>query len=146
MEDAELVKKMLSELGNKDNYDSSKADNDTDNLLDEINETRMISLKEAIEEITGQISIRENLHNEMLGDIEKLKSSINNMTPSMTSENAKVIVEFQKKIIEAEEMKVQEKLNCFRDIAQLKKELREWIREFRDKEKRANLLGDLISE
>jgi hypothetical protein len=43
-------------------------------------------------------------------------------------------------------MKVQEKLNCFRDIALLKKELREWISEFREKETRADLLNELISE
>ena len=145
MEDAELVKKMLAELESKKNSTSSK-NKPADDLLDEISETKMVSLQEAIDEITAQISLREKLHEEMIGDIEKLKSTINNMSPSMTAENAKVIVEFQKKLIEAEEMKVQEKLNCFRDIAQLKKELREWIREFRDKEKRASLLGDLLSE
>ena len=43
-------------------------------------------------------------------------------------------------------MRFEEKLNCFRDVAELKKELRELIRELREKEKRADLLGDLISE
>ena len=143
MEDAELVKKMLGEMGKKGN--SKKKDN-PEELLDDLNKSRTVSLEEAISEITAQIALREHVHGEMLNDIEKLKSAINNMTPTMTAENAKVIVEFQKKLIEAEEMKIQEKLNVFRDIAQLKKELREWIREYRDKESRNSLLGDLLSE
>lgn len=141
MEDAELVKKMLSDLEKKKSSNSKK----TGDLLEGITETRITSLKEAIDEIQVQIDFREKLHLEMLGNIEELKSMINNMTPTVT-EDAKLIVELSKKLVEADEMKIQEKLNCFRDIAQLKKELREWIREFRDKENRASLLGDLISE
>jgi DNA integrity scanning protein DisA with diadenylate cyclase activity len=143
MEDAELVKKMLSELEKKENLSSSDS---PEKILDEISKTKTVSLREAIEEITAQIAFREKLHSEMMQDIESLKSTINNMTPAMSADNAKVIVEFQKKLIEAEEMKINEKLNCFRDVAQLKKELREFIREFRDKETRADLLGELISD
>lgn len=142
MEDAELAKKLLQGIGKK------KAETDTEDLLNDIKDTRTASLKEVIDEILDQIKLRERLHKEMMDDIEKLKSSINNMTMSLTPspDNMKVMVEFQKKLIEAEEMKVQEKLNCFRDIAQLKKELREWIKELGEKEKRASLLGELLSE
>ncbi len=141
MEDAELVKKLVSEIENK-----KKDSNKTTDILEGMNETRTVSLKEAIEEIQGQMDFRQKLHEEMMKNIEELKSTINNMIPSMNTENANIIVEFQKKLVEAEEMKIQEKLDCFRDIAQLKKELREWIREFRDKEKRASMLGELLSE
>ena len=85
----------------------------------------------------------------MLEDIENLKSTINIMMPSMPNPSAdfmKTMVELRKKIIEAEEIKMKEKLNCFRDIAALKKELREIVREYRDKENRASLLNELISE
>ncbi|MBD3164148.1 hypothetical protein GF323_03040 [Candidatus Woesearchaeota archaeon] len=142
MEDAELAEKLLGEIGKKKDLGSKR----TKDLLDTLSSSRITSLKEAISEIQSQIEFRENLHKEMLDSIEELKSTINNMTPPMTAENAKVIVEFQKKLVAAEEMKINEKLNCFRDIAQLKKELREWIREFRDKENRASLLGDLLSD
>lgn len=145
MEEAELVKKMLSGIEKKKNLDSSE----TDSLLDNLKEARIISLKEAIEEITSQIEMRQELHNEMINDIENLKSSINNMMPQVpnpTIEFQKAMVELKKKLIEAEEMKIKEKLDCSRDIAMLKKELREWLREFRDKEKRAGLLGELLSE
>ena len=63
---------------------------------------------------------------------------------SGSAEFQKAEVEFRKKIIEADEMKVQEKLNCFRDVALLKKELRELIQEFREKESRASVLGSLL--
>ncbi len=142
MEDAELVKKLLGEIEKKGNLPKSNPES----LIEGLNQSRTTSLKEAIAEIGAQIELREKMHKEMLDDIEDLKSKINNMTPPMTADNAKVIVEFQKKLVEAEEMKINEKLNFFRDVAQLKKELREWIREYRDKENRASLLGDLLSE
>ena len=142
MEDAELAKKMLADL--EDNRDK-----EAKNLLEGLNETRLTSLRESIEEIFEQIKMREKLHTEMMNDLETLKSSINNMmpsTPDPSPEFQKAVVEFQKQLIDADEMKVQEKLNCFRDVALLKKELREIIREFRDKETRADLLGGLLSE
>ncbi len=142
MEDVELVEKMLSGIRASNKVPAKKKDD----LLKDISETRTVSLKEAIDEINLQIKHREKLHKEMMDDIEKLKSTINNMTPPLTGDNAKIIVEFQKKLIEAEEMKINEKLNCFRDIAMLKKEFRESHREYKDMEKRATLLGDLIDE
>ncbi len=142
MEEVELVEKMLSGIGKPKNSSSKNAKD----LLDGMSESKMLSLKEAVSEIAEQIKMREALHKEIMADIESLKSNINNMTPALTADNAKVIMEFQKKLIEAEEIKVQEKLNCFRDISLLKKELREWIRELRDKEKSASFLGDLLNE
>jgi hypothetical protein len=146
MEDAELVKKMLK--GINQNEKNNKKGIEAEALLDDIAQSRTTSLKEAIDEIAEQMKYREKLHKEMIDDIEKLKSQINNMILQVpvSSESVKVLVEFQKKLIEAEEMKTKEKLDCFRDIAQLKKELREWIREFRDKEKRASFLGELLSD
>ncbi|MCK5283303.1 MAG: hypothetical protein KAK00_07885 [Nanoarchaeota archaeon] len=145
MEEAELVKKMIGQLENKQN--SRKKNPET--LLKDINETRTVSLKEGINEILNQVRMRESLHEQMMGDLENLKSSINNMMPqgsSATAEFQKTMTELRKKLIEAEEMKIQEKLNCSRDIALLKKELREIMKEFRDKEKRATLLGDILAE
>ena len=145
MEDAELVKKLLSEMGTKSGQGDKK---DAESLIGQMAESRINSIKENIQEIMEQIDMRQKLHKEIINDLEKLKSSINNMipqTPTPSAEFQKAIVEMKKKIVEAEEAKVQEKLNCFRDIAELKKELRELIREFRDKENSANLLGDLLS-
>ena len=141
MEDKELIEKMLGDI--------EKKDKDAKDLLDNISETRLTSLKETIGEILSQIEFRENLHNEMMSDLETLKSNINNMMtslPTASLEGQKAMVEFQKQIVEADQMKVTEKLNNFRDIATLKKELREIIREFREKETRSNLLGDLLKD
>ncbi|HLD29562.1 MAG TPA: hypothetical protein VJC03_04420 [bacterium] len=145
MEDAELVARMIQEL-EKTEKRTTKAAEETDTLLKTISESRIGSLREAIEEITLQIRLREGLHAEMLQDIESLKSGISNMmsASSGSAEFQKAEVEFRKKIIEADEMKVQEKLNCFRDVALLKKELRELIQEFREKESRASVLGSLL--
>lgn len=140
MEDKELIKKMLGDI--------EKQDDQAKDVLDNLSESRLTSLKETIEEILEQIKFRESLHTEMLKDLETLKSNINNMmsqTPT-SLEGQKAMVEFQKQIVEADQMKVTEKLNNFRDVAQLRKELREIIREFRDKETRANMLGDLLAD
>lgn len=145
MEDVELVRKMIDELEKKC---SSNKKIRAESLLEGITKTRMFSLQETIDEIREQIKIREDLHRKMLENIENLKSSIHNMMPQMptpTIEFQKAMVELKKKLIEAEEMKIKENLDCFRDVALLKKELREFLREFRDKEKRASLLGELLA-
>jgi len=141
LEESKLFKNMLDELENKGNS--------AEMLLDSISETKMASLREAVDEISEQIKVREKLHSEMLSDIEKMKNAISNMMPPdnyASAELQRAIVEFRKKLIDAEEIKVQEKLNCFRDIALLKKEMREIIQEMREKESRASLLGDILSK
>lgn len=148
MEDAELVKKMLTELGNKKDYDNTKA-SDSGKLIEDINEIRIGSLREAIKEISEQIELRESLHNTMMEDLRKLKASINEMMPQFRNpeiEFSKGVTDLKKKLIETDESIVEEKLNCFRDIALLKKEMREVITEYREKENRASLLDNLISE
>jgi hypothetical protein len=144
VEDAELIKKMLSGLSQEET-----TNRETTELLDEMNEKRVVALRDAITEIQEQIKFRQKLHEEMMKNLEELKSSINNMIPSIphpTFEFQKFMVEMRKKLVEADEMKVKEKLDCFRDIAQLKKELREWLREFTEKEKSASFLGELLSK
>ena len=89
---------MLDELENKGNS--------AEMLLDSISETKMASLREAVDEISEQIKVREKLHSEMLSDIEKMKNAISNMMPPdnyASAELQRAIVEFRKKLIDAEE-------------------------------------------
>jgi hypothetical protein len=53
-------------------------------------------------------------------------------------------INLRKKLVEIDESKAEEKLNCWRDICQLKKELREQIKEFRDKIKKNDMLESII--
>jgi len=154
MEKPESLKSILAELDMKRNYDHSLDQlktkmNQTETLLDDITHTRTVSLKEAILEIQDQIDERKRLHNAMMEMIDQLKLSINNMMPPITGKNpefGKAMIEFRKKLVEAEEMKIQEMLNCSRDVADLKKELREWIREVKDKENRASLFDEMLTQ
>ena len=45
-----------------------------------------------------------------------------------------------------DELKTQEKLNNFRDIALLKRELREREKEYRERESRADVLDELLNK
>ena len=62
------------------------------------------------------------------------------------SEFARERSELRKKQIEISELQLNEKVNCWRDIALLKKEMRESAKELNEKESRAKILGDILTE
>jgi len=109
-------------------------------------------IKESIEEIQSMIKNREGLHKEMLGNLDKISLFIDNSMPkptNITQDNMaahhELIKELLKKKIEVEELRIEEKLNVWRDCALLKKELREHMKEFRDIESKTNMLDNLIN-
>ena len=62
------------------------------------------------------------------------------------SEFARERSELRKKKIEISELQLNEKVNCWRDIALLKKEMRESERELNEKKSRSDMLGKILSE
>lgn len=99
------------------------------------------TLKEAIEDIESMIELRKHLSREISEDIEKIKTIIHNSIIELGKEQTIGIVEKQ---IDLEVLRVNEKLNAFRDIAALKKELREHMKELRELEGRQELLSDIL--
>lgn len=112
-------------------------------ILKKMQKEKTGTLKEAIKDIEIFIETRNKLHDEMCIDIETIKSTINNLIAELGRENSKDIMLKQ---IELEILKIQEKLNRWRDVALLKKELREHMKEFREHENKANIIDEILEE
>lgn len=115
-------------------------------IFQRLGEDTQDSLKDSVEDINKLISERENLTKDIFKDIDKIKTDINNFIlqlgdPSNKEEQLKL----RQKQVEIELLKIQEKVNSFRDIATLKKELRERNMEITEKESRSDILDQILS-
>lgn len=116
-----------------------------DALFKALQDEKVFSIKELIEDIQALMIQREALHKEILRDVDQVKMDINNFITSLAdSTNTREQLLMRQKQVEIDEVKIQEKVNKWRDVAELKRELRERTREFREKEIRATMFDDLI--
>jgi len=119
-----------------------------DVFFKDMQDQKVYSIKEAIDDITDYLTKRSDVNKNIVEHVEKVKSMINNfiMELSIRDPDQKLLLELRKKLIEMEEILVQEKLNYFRDCAELKKELRETLQEYREKESNANVLDNFLKK
>ncbi len=116
-----------------------------DALFKALQDEKVLSIKELIEDIQALMVQREVLHKEILRDVDQVKMDINNFVTSLAdSTNTREQLLMRQKQVEIDEVKIQEKVNKWRDVAELKRELRERVREFKDKETRAAVFDDII--
>jgi len=117
-----------------------------------VGKAKVDSIKETVEEIEHLIKERTVLSNSFIGEGEKMKSNIKNFLMENApkgeddSEFARERSELRKKQIDISEIQLNEKVGCWRDIALLKKELREQERELNQKESRADMLKGILEE
>jgi len=128
-----------------------KKSKDVEELLKDRQDERVQLLEESIQDIKDMIKERGALHKELLSSLDKIDIFINNEMPKQTNVTSDAMVmrqelakELLKKKIELEELKIQEKLNYWRDVALLKRELREHTKEIRDMQSRTNMIGSLM--
>ncbi len=145
-----MVNDIAKELG-LDVSTDYKPNKDIEKLFKEREEERVDLLKEAIADINNMIKDRESLHKSMLKSLDKLTLFIDNNTPKLSASSAStmqvqgdLIKEMMKKKIEIEELKMQEELNFWRDVASLKKELREHMKEFREMQSKTTMLDTML--
>lgn len=105
------------------------------NVMSGMRSRQIDSLALAINDLNSLISERENLSRDLLKDIEKLKIDFGNfMLEAGNSILLPEKLELRKKLLEIEEIRLKEKLDSWRDISALKKELRERQKELSEKE------------
>lgn len=120
---------------------------DAEKMLAGLQDIKVSSLREAIDDIKAMVAEREELSEDIFNDIEKMKTDMSNLIFQLNPETDKLeILNLKKRIFDFEELKAQEKLNNFRDIALLKRELREREKEFRERETRAGVLDELLQK
>lgn len=115
-------------------------------ILQSLEDEKIVSLQEDIKEIEDLIAKREGLNKEIVRDIEKIKSEINSFIMQLGNEtNLGEQLKLRQKQIDIDELKIKAKLEEWRDIAELKKELREHKRLFRERESRMKMLDKILS-
>ena len=125
---------------------------DTSQDIDSVGKAKLDSLEINIKELENMIKERNTLSQNFIKEGEKMKSNIKTFLIENTpegegdSEFARERSELRKKQIEISELQLNEKVNCWRDIALLKREFRENIKELNEKKSRADMLGKILSE
>jgi hypothetical protein len=132
-------------------YDSENTWN-TSEGFDSVGKAKVDSLKDLIVEVDEMITERKVLSKKFVKEGENMKVKIHNFLLENApkgeddSEFARERSELRKKQIEISELQLNEKIGCWRDIALLKKELRENTKELNEKESRAEMLGKILSD
>lgn len=139
---SEILKEELKKHGRE---------NDADKILKDLQKGELEALKDAIDDINDLIEKRKNLHSELIKAINKIITDTSNVITSMprgitSEETIRTQLELRKKLVDIEEVRLQENLNEWRDIAELKKELRERMIEYQEKSKRGDIIDELIGE
>ena len=123
----------------------------TSKNFDIVGKAKLDSLKERIGEIGEMIKERNTLSGNFIKEGETMKTNIKNFLMENApegeddSEFTRERSELRKKQIEISELQLNEKVNCWRDIALLKKEMRETLRELNEKKGRADMLGKILT-
>lgn len=138
-----------SEIGPK--YPESWNSNSSDDFS--VGKAKVESLKDLVDEINDLIVERQKLSAEFIKEGEKMKRDINNFLLESSPKNNQDVSEFakeradlRKKQIEISEIQLNERVGCWRDIAELKAELREKAKELTEKESRAEEIRKILEE
>ncbi|MCK4650168.1 hypothetical protein KAT36_02955 [Candidatus Pacearchaeota archaeon] len=124
----------------------------TSQEIDSVGRAKLDSLQNNIEELKNMIKERNTLGQNFIKEGESMKANIktflieNSPEGEGDSEFARERSELRKKQIEISELQLNEKINCWRDIALLKKEFRENIKELNEKKSRADMLEKILKE
>ena len=128
-----------------DDYVKRDISPDIDDVVSNIGQRSIVSLKESIQDIENLIVSRQELHTKLIADIEKVEMDISNFLLNKPMETPREeLMLFKEKKIELAESKRQEKLACWQDVAKLKEEQRALNRELIDKQSRSNMLSSII--
>ncbi|MBN1275091.1 hypothetical protein JXA12_02265 [Candidatus Woesearchaeota archaeon] len=127
----------------KDNYTNTSMDD----LLQDLQGAKIMNIKEVIEDIEILIAERQSLQQEVFGDIDKIMMQMNNFLAAAGDKIDTVKqAELREKLLDIEAFKLNEKINAFRDIAALKKELRDRMHEYREQEHSAGMIEHLLRD
>tara|TARA_Y100000310_G_C20667477_1_gene808414 strand:+ start:306 stop:734 length:429 start_codon:yes stop_codon:yes gene_type:complete len=135
----------LQELKNPERSETAIA-------VEDIGKEKIEALKDSIEELNVMIENREKLSGEVIDDGEKMKMEIGNFLEENKIKNPEDPVEAQersalrRKKVDICELQLNEKINSWRDIAELKKELRDKEKELSEKEARLNMLNGILED
>jgi len=145
-----MIKDILKdEITLDDLKDHGKSWNTSDEAIQDIGKEKIDSLNEIISEITLLIKNREKLSSNISSEIERMNVDIDKFISEnalSSPEDSKERSALRQKQVELAELSMNERVSCWKDIAQLKKELRECNKELTEKQDRMNTINKLFEE
>lgn len=116
---------------------------DLDVSVENIGKSRIESLKKSISDIKTLIEQREKISKDIVNEADGLKTEINNFFNNLLDDTGdpREKIALKNKKTEISELQLNEKINCWRDIASLKKELRDLESELSEREERNKMIG-----
>lgn len=144
------ISREISEILNKD----GKKEKET---LQEFGKEKVESLRNSIQEIKNSIQQREKLSKEFVEECDRIKTEINNFLIENESyssgdftqndrDNVKEKNDLRSKKVAVSQEQMNEKINCWKDVALLKKELRDKEKELKEREARINEINKILKE
>ena len=125
----------------------------TSDSLGNIGKEKLDSLKESIEEIEELIISRKKLSKRIFEEVEKEKRALDNFILEVDAKNSVAEIDdvrekisLRQKRVELSELQLNEKVSSWKDVALLKKELREKQRELNEKQGRLDMFGKILEE
>ncbi|MBW2973484.1 hypothetical protein KY346_03775 [Candidatus Woesearchaeota archaeon] len=125
---------------------SLKKEKDVSKVLEAMQQDKVNLTKEAVMDIQGQIQLREELHSQILSEADKIKTSLSNLILSTSDMEEQEKARIRQKQIELDQFKVKEKIDKWKDIAILKRELRDRLKEFKETESKTQMVSELLEE
>ena len=125
------------------------SNNVSEESLQKIGKEKMESLKELIEEVEELIEEREDIAEKNFQECEEIKREINNFlleNKAVDSDDFRERSGLRQKQVEISELQLNEKINCWQDVARLKKELREYQKELSEREGRIDMLNEIMGD
>lgn len=125
--------------------------------LQEFGKEKIESLKNSIQEIKDSIKEREKLSKDFVEECDKIKTEINNFLIENESyssadfnsndrENTKEKNDLRSQKVDISKAQINEKINSWKDVALLKKELRDKEKELKEREARMNEINKILNE
>ena len=125
---------------------SLKKEKDVSKVLEAMQQDKVNLTKEAVMDIQEQIQLREELHSQILSEADKIKTSLSNLILSTSDMEEQEKARIRQKQIELDQFKVKEKIDKWKDIAILKRELRDRLKEFKETESKTQMVSELLEE
>ncbi|NCN51772.1 hypothetical protein GW931_02060 [archaeon] len=143
-----ILKQGFSEFEMPKNHEITSSEG----AFGEVGKSKIEALKKSISEIHEMIQGREKLSRKIHEEGENLKSEIkgylseNEKMQIVSSDPTREKNDLRHKKIEISELQMNEKIGCWKDIALLKKELREYERELTEKEDRLKMFTKILGD
>lgn len=117
-------------------------------VIDSLSADSIDSITRCIRDIQMMIEERRQLNDKIVKDLEKTELEIGNFLSQMTDgkDGREQMILFKTKAIEVAEARRNEKIDCWKDIAKLKEELRVYTRELEEKQSRKDMLDSILNE